>query len=90
MRPYSHRRGHHIANYRLYAVVEHVSTDESDVERGGHYTAKVRANYQGSVQGVADDSWWSVNDSSVTPVANDEHLRDPVAAYILFYERCAP
>ena len=89
MRPYTHKRAHHFANYRLYAVVEHGATDARDIERGGHYTAKVRANYDGHVPGVADDSWWSVNDGCVTPVANDEHLRNPVDAYILFYERCA-
>jgi ubiquitin C-terminal hydrolase len=89
MRPYAHRRGHHNATYRLYAVVEHSGSDNSDVQGGGHYTAKVRANYGGHVPGVADGSWWSANDGRVAPVANEEHLRNPAAAYMLFYERCA-
>lgn len=91
MRPYTTVRQHasRATTYRLYAVVEHDATDGTRLS-GGHYTAKVRAAYDGSlpINGVADGSWWEANDSRVTPV-RDEDVMAPTAAYLLFYERVA-
>jgi ubiquitin C-terminal hydrolase len=89
MRPYANPRLHatNTTTYRLYAVVEHDATDANNL-RGGHYTAKVRANYSGRVHGVVDHRWWLADDSRVSPVA-DENVEAPIAAYVLFYERVA-
>lgn len=91
MRPYTSVRLHasQVTTYRLYAVVEHDATDGTRLS-GGHYTAKVRADYGGSfpINGVTDGSWWEANDSRVTPV-RDEDVMAPTAAYLLFYERVA-
>ena len=77
MRPYSHARTHAMAQYRLYAVVDHWGQSI----RAGHYVAKVKAQWNGA------PSWWQANDATVTALT-PEAVHDPLAVCMLCYERC--